>query len=171
MTVIWYAISFYVVGIAIVLYIRPEFMFQPGGMWKEFGLERSDHTVFPFWMFAILWAIFSYALATLLSLFFSSIVLNATGAPSTQTPSANANNAANFIQPISTAYETSFPATNFAASNATTATATMPPPQPPKVPGYYMLNTSVPEPRYVYYGPEPPTMSGGGMNRMWMPLA
>jgi hypothetical protein len=163
MTVIWYAIAFYVIGIATVLYIRPEFMFQTNGMWKEFGLaKRETNTVFPFWMFAIVWSIFSYALATILGLFFSSITLQAMNNNSATNTMSNVPN----IQPISTAPNM----------------VSMPPPPPipapdmaaattPKVPGYYMLNTSIPaEPRYVYYGPEPP-MAGGGMpNRIWMPM-
>jgi len=41
-------------------------MFRPGGVWREFGLSNSEHhTLFPFWMFAIVWAFFSYALATI----------------------------------------------------------------------------------------------------------
>ena len=188
MSVIWYAITIYVVGIAAVLYTRPESMFQPGGMWKEFGLETNGrNTVFPFWMFAIVWSIFSYALATVISLFFSSLVLSATpqtlsSAPSTPLPpSASSASSASFsppflapnnIQPISQApQEMSFPATNWAAAATATAASMMS--AAPKVPGYYVLNTATPtsatEPCYVYYGPEPPSASGGG-GRFWMPM-
>jgi hypothetical protein len=166
MTIIWYAIAFYVIGIATVLYIRPEFMFQTNGMWKEFGLaKQSTNTVFPFWMFAIVWAIFSYALATLLGLFFSSITLQAMN--SNVTANAATTPTMPNIQPISTAPNMiPMPPPPPPISAADMAAATI-----PKVPGYYMLNTSIPaEPRYVYYGPEPPMMGGGMPNRIWMPM-
>jgi hypothetical protein len=152
MTSIWYAVGLYMVGIATVLYVRPTAMFRENGMWKEFGLgaKNDKQTVFPFWMFAIVWAILSYALANLISLFLASIVLNsATGAPSDAT--AAAANITPLIQPISTA-----PAINI-----------QPPPSanmaPPKAPGYYILDpyNLGPQPKYIYYGPEPPGYSGG----------
>jgi hypothetical protein len=60
------ACLFYFIGIGIVLYIRPTSMFRPGGVWREFGLSNSEHhTLFPFWMFALVWSLFSYAFATL----------------------------------------------------------------------------------------------------------
>ena len=55
----------YLVGVGVVLYSRPTIMFRPGGAWREFGLSDSEHsTLFPFWMFALVWALFSYAIAT-----------------------------------------------------------------------------------------------------------
>ena len=40
-------------------------MFHPGGAWKEFSLNPDDnHTYMPFWLFSILWALFSYLVAT-----------------------------------------------------------------------------------------------------------
>lgn len=52
----------YLAGVAVVLYIRPAFMFTPEGAWKEFGIgQREDrYTQFPFWMFCLVWAIVSY---------------------------------------------------------------------------------------------------------------
>lgn len=37
-------------------------MFTSDGAWKEFGVGRNPetHTVFPFWMFTIAWAIVSF---------------------------------------------------------------------------------------------------------------
>jgi len=37
-------------------------MFHEDGRWREFGFGAKDKTVFPFWLFCILWAIFSYLL-------------------------------------------------------------------------------------------------------------
>jgi hypothetical protein len=52
----------YLIVIAIVLIIKPKFMFTEDGVWKEFGIGRNPatHTWLPFWLFAILWALISY---------------------------------------------------------------------------------------------------------------
>jgi hypothetical protein len=41
-------------------------MFNEKGEWKEFGLLSAEHTIFPFWMFCIVWAIFSYMISLLI---------------------------------------------------------------------------------------------------------
>ncbi len=67
MEVLWLAILLYSVGLAIVLHLRPTLMFHPNGTWKEFGYQRSAesrHTIFPFWLFAVVWAFVSYAVAS-----------------------------------------------------------------------------------------------------------
>jgi lysylphosphatidylglycerol synthetase-like protein (DUF2156 family) len=57
----------YLFGIAIVLLIRPSYMFTPDGVWKEFGIEKGDeYTLCPFWLFCIVWAILAYTLVALL---------------------------------------------------------------------------------------------------------
>ena len=60
--------SFYLIVIAIILTIKPSFMFTEDGYWKEFGIGRNPktHTWMPFWFFAILTALVSYILAILL---------------------------------------------------------------------------------------------------------
>lgn len=64
MEILWLAIVFYSIGLGLVLHIRPALMFNENGTWKEFGYQRdSRYTIFPFWLFAIAWAIVSYALA------------------------------------------------------------------------------------------------------------
>ena len=62
MSLLVYSGLLYLVGISVVLFIKPELMFHPEGNWKEFGLGRSKerHTWLPFWLFAIMWAILSY---------------------------------------------------------------------------------------------------------------
>jgi hypothetical protein len=52
----------YLVGIAIVLLIKPTIMFQEDGRWKEFGIGRDTayFTYIPFWLFTILWSVLSY---------------------------------------------------------------------------------------------------------------
>jgi hypothetical protein len=58
----------YLLGVAAVLYIKPEFMFTPDGQWKEFGIgQREDrYSPFPFWLFCLVWAILSYIITMLL---------------------------------------------------------------------------------------------------------
>jgi hypothetical protein len=56
----------YLAGITITLYFRPALMFHPDGRWKEFGTISNEHTLFPFWLFCILWAILSYVCVAIL---------------------------------------------------------------------------------------------------------
>ena len=66
MEILWLAILFYSVGLATVLHFRPALMFNANGTWKEFGYHRAAsarYTLFPVWLFAIVWAIVSYTLA------------------------------------------------------------------------------------------------------------
>jgi hypothetical protein len=59
--------SIYLVGVGIVLWIKPSLMFTPDGDWKEFGIgQREDrYTPFPFWLFCLSWAIVAYFLVLL----------------------------------------------------------------------------------------------------------
>ena len=130
----------YLIGISILLIIRPELMFDEEGVWKEFriGGDRRRYTWMPFWLFAILWAIISFVLVHLLSR-----VGESAQQPSMQMPSF---------------------------SNTATSTAPPPPPETVKVPkrrgtsaplppGYYMLDkeafNGTGTPHYVYIGPTP----------------
>jgi hypothetical protein len=63
-----YAGALYLVGVAIILVVKPKFMFTPDGNWKEFGIGQNDarYTVFPFWLFCIVWALVSYAIITMI---------------------------------------------------------------------------------------------------------
>jgi hypothetical protein len=56
----------YLIGVAIVLTIKPDSMFAEDGSWKEFGIGRNPktHSWIPFWLFAVLWALVSYILVT-----------------------------------------------------------------------------------------------------------
>ena len=80
MTVLWISFAIYIFGIATILVLRPAFMFHSdGSAWKEFGLSSNGtYTVFPFWMFAIVWALASYAIATVVMLFLATISLRST---------------------------------------------------------------------------------------------
>ena len=144
------------IGIATVLYFRPKVMFRENGMWKEFGLNpRGDRqTVFPFWMFAIVWAIMSYALGNIISLFFASVVLSSSS-NEPQFPTSES-----LIQPISSAPAMNMPHMAIPAPAVATAPAAT---AVPRAPGYYILDPSNlgPSPKYIYYGIEPPGYSSG----------
>jgi hypothetical protein len=57
----------YLLGVGVVLYIKPNLMFTPDGQWKEFGIGQRDdrYSPFPFWLFCLVWAIVSYILVSL----------------------------------------------------------------------------------------------------------
>jgi hypothetical protein len=52
----------YLMGVMVILGLRPEAMFRADGTWKEFGVGGRDKTLVPFWLFAILWAFVSFAI-------------------------------------------------------------------------------------------------------------
>lgn len=123
----------YLAGVAGVLMLRPSLMFTDEGVWKEFGLGKSPdtHTWMPFWLFCILWSVFSYILCVILAdagilpgLWVSHVEVEA---PS-QVPAPTASKA---------------------VKGPKTAT-----------PGYYMLNTEGSGiegvPKYIYIGPAAP---------------
>jgi hypothetical protein len=154
MSALWYAVAIYMIGIAIVLYVRPKAMFRENGMWKEFGLATdADQTIFPFWMFAIIWAILSYALATLALLFFASVTMNSSDASVSNTPNMHPN--ASFMQPIST--HPNVPQMSQAMPQMSQAMPHM----SSRTPGYYILDpyANPAQPRYIYYGMDPPGFS------------
>jgi hypothetical protein len=60
----------YLVGMATVLVLKPSFMFNSNGDWKEFGIGRNPatHTMLPVWLFAVIWALLSYLIVSLVFL-------------------------------------------------------------------------------------------------------
>ena len=129
----------YLVGISIILVLRPELMFDEEGVWKEFriGGDSRRHTWMPFWLFAVLWAIVSFVLVHLISRSMAapSVKLN------TLQPSFSENLATNVAPPESVRV-------------AKRRGASVPLP-----PGYYMLDkeafNGTGTPHYVYIGPTP----------------
>jgi hypothetical protein len=78
MHVLFLALTIYLLGVTIVLYLRPALMFHPGGTWKEFSLNPDpNHTWMPFWLFSVLWAFASYLVATGIQRFLLSAGSNA----------------------------------------------------------------------------------------------
>ena len=115
-------------------------MFNENGTWKEFGYNRdSRHTMFPFWLFAIVWALVAYAMAAALTLTVFTGASAAAMMPQYESPS-----------PSESDFETE-----------TDVEVLEPPPQKTKKPraGYYVLNAETRKNgirKYVYYGPEAP---------------
>lgn len=67
MEILWLAIVIYSIGLGLVLHFKPRLMFNENGTWKEFGYQAGPrHTLFPVWLFAISWAVVSYALASVI---------------------------------------------------------------------------------------------------------
>ena len=67
MGVLLFSMLLYLLGVAVLLFLRPQLMFRKDGSWKEFGMGGDELTVFPFWMFCIVWAIISYGIARMSS--------------------------------------------------------------------------------------------------------
>jgi len=135
----------YLVGIAIILIIRPLFMFTPDGDWKEFGIGQRDdrYTPFPFWLFCIVWAIVSYiTMLVLIPMVVPRSVLE--GSVETDEvvmPLRNRRNRNRIQTPLEDYVEA---------------------PEPVELPkGYYVLNKKATKlsgvPKYVYLGPEEPS--------------
>ncbi len=139
------ALALYVVGIAVVLYFRPTLMFHAEtGAWKEFGLG-AGYTTFPFWMFALLWALLSYVGANFFTVFLTGLALQSLPADVVEA------NISNVLKPVSKSPPPSLP--------VATATAPTVPVNSGAQPGYYVLETpKAGPPKYVYFGTAPPTV-------------
>jgi hypothetical protein len=88
----------YLTGIAVVLVLKPQYMFREDGRWKEFGIGRDpkNFTYIPFWLFAIIWAIVSYVLMALLEeSLFGETTYEETPRPRTNHSNVKRNNSAN----------------------------------------------------------------------------
>ena len=135
----------YLIGVIIVLLIRPSLMFDEYGEWKEFGMISLNHTIFPFWMFCIVWAILSYMISLLLVGEFSGKVAVVAGLGAT-TPSLYESEPPEDLVPV-------LPSKTKSKKNniKTTAAGNM-------KPGYYMLDTKELDrtgvPKYLYVGEE-----------------
>ena len=144
MHVLFLALTIYLVGTTIILYLRPSIMFHPGGTWKEFSLNPDpNHTNMPFWLFSILWAFLSYLIASFIQRMMVTV-------PETE--------AADF-EPIDLPEPVELPETDI--PNLTEAEPVSKNMGLNKTRnGYYVLNTQKYSrnqvPMYVYYGDSPP---------------
>ncbi len=150
----------YLIGISIVLILRPALMFDDEGVWKEFriGGDRKRYTWMPFWLFAIIWAVTSFVIVTVISRLMRGPVTGPNFTP------VNANTNANTGMNIQ--------APNMAYTNVPQAPSSQPPEtvkvpkrrgaSMPLPPGYYMLDkeafNGTGTPHYVYIGEAPTTV-------------
>jgi hypothetical protein len=149
MHVLFLALTIYLVGTTIVLYLRPSIMFHPGGTWKEFSLNPDpNHTNMPFWLFSILWAFLSYLIASFIQRMMVTV-------PTPEGESAD-------FEPIELPEPVELPETDI--PNLTEAEPVSKNMGLNKTRnGYYVLNTQKYSrnqvPMYVYYGDSPPSVS------------
>jgi hypothetical protein len=140
MSLLIYAGLLYLLGISIVLMIKPELMFSEKGIWKEFGIGRpsATYTWLPFWLFSMIWAILSYLIVLLIA--------SHTGLAGVHTPTD-----------VSITTETLDPeyVSRKSSSKKKMAPSDM-------KDGYYMLDMNETSkrgvPKYIYVGPEAPHM-------------
>jgi hypothetical protein len=149
MSLLIYAGLLYLLGISIVLVLKPELMFAKDGTWKEFGLGRNKHkyTWMPFWLFAIMWAIVSYIIIL--------VIASSTGlggvSNNIDVPIQN-----EIIEPENVSMKSMTPVLPpNAPRKRPTSTDEM-------KPGYYILDTNETMkrgmPKYIYLGPEAPNL-------------
>jgi hypothetical protein len=149
MEILWLAIILYSLGLGLVLHFRPTLMFNENGTWKEFGYQRSQsrHTLFPFWLFALVWAFASYVIAT-------ALVWTMTTSSSVAVPVAAAA-AASYWSEQEDEMEPEDEETIEVPVKRSRGR-----PRKTVKPGYYVIDPSSEKSglhRYVYYGQEPPT--------------
>jgi len=138
----------YLIGISIVLMLKPKLMFSADGKWKEFGIGRSKdkYTWLPFWLFAVMWAIISYMIVLVI-------------ASHTQLGSDIVENQSSIISNEVIAPENvttkSLTPTPIVTSNKKITSQNM-------KNGYYILNEAETMkkgvPKYIYLGPEAPNV-------------
>jgi hypothetical protein len=148
MHVLFLALTIYLIGTTIILYLRPSVMFHPGGTWKEFSLNPDpNHTYMPFWLFSILWALLSYLIATF---------LQRRGVGSEEVTDFEAIEVDETPAPVPVSSEPEFADQDFAEAEPISKNMGLNKTRN----GYYVLNTQKYSrnqvPMYVYYGDSPP---------------
>ena len=145
MSLLIYAGLLYLLGISIVLMIKPTLMFSEKGIWKEFGIGRpsATYTWLPFWLFSMIWAILSYLLVLLIA--------SHTGLAGVHTPT-DVSVTTETLDPEYVSQKTS--------SSSSSSRKKMAPSDMKN--GYYMLDMNETAkrgvPKYIYVGPEAPHM-------------
>jgi hypothetical protein len=178
MQVLWFAIILYSVGMAVVLHFRPALMFHENGTWKEFGYQRdSRHTIFPFWLFSVVWAFFSYVIATTVSwTFFGTTVATVATAANYESDYTNMIPVSQeedlyeeeedeevYMPPPPPRRPRGRPRKDrtFTIPVSTELPAQVTAPAQPRA-GYYIVDPATEGSglhRYIYYGPNPPTQA------------
>jgi hypothetical protein len=148
MHVLFLALTIYLIGTTVILYLRPSVMFHPGGTWKEFSLNPDpNHTYMPFWLFSILWALLSYLIATF---------LQRRGVGSEEVTDFESIEVDETPAPVPVSSEPEFADQDFAEAEPISKNMGLNKTRN----GYYVLNTQKYSrnqvPMYVYYGDSPP---------------
>jgi hypothetical protein len=149
MSLLIYSGLLYLLGISIILIMKPDLMFTKDGSWKEFGLGRNKHkyTWMPFWLFTISWAIISYVIVL--------IIASSTGL------GGISNNIdipvqTNLIEPENVSMKAMTPVLLDNTSKGKSVSSN------DMKPGYYILDTNETMkrgiPKYIYLGPEAPNL-------------
>ena len=146
----------YLIGVIVILLLRPSLMFDEDSRWKEFGTLSRDHTIFPLWLFCITWAVVSYCIV----LFFTGGSSSGSSSNSEETISNSSNSRSG--KRSKSGKKAQVPL------NATPEDLVEPLPPivakkntKPMKSGYYVLdNTAKNQPKYVYYGENPPEFMG-----------
>jgi hypothetical protein len=144
MTLLIFSGLLYLVGISVVLALKPQLMFAKDGSWKEFGLGRNKHkhTWMPFWLFSIMWAIISYIIVLVIASTFG-------------------------IAGVNNKTEISISTENIEPENVSVKSLPTPIRKKPTSiddmkPGYYILDANETMkkgvPKYIYLGPEAPNL-------------
>jgi hypothetical protein len=134
--------SLYLIGVAVVLVLKPRWMFTPEGAWKEFGIgQREDrYTPFPFWMFCLVWALVAYGLTLAVDSWMGS-----------------RNSTIDVQEEVETSFELPVKNTIRRNNNGRRSNANKPVELPK---GYYVLDRKATSlsgvPKYVYLGAEEP---------------
>jgi hypothetical protein len=134
----------YLTGVAVVLVLKPSFMFTPDGVWKEFGIGKNEsrYTPFTFWLFCLVWALVSYIIVILIEPLFKK---SESEFPTVVNSRRNKRNV-RFDDDSDLVFEDEL-------QNNGTEAQTLPK-------GYYVLNRKASKlagvPKYVYLGQEEP---------------
>jgi len=155
MSLLIYAGLLYLLGISIVLMIKPALMFSEKGIWKEFGMGRpsSTYTWLPFWLFSMIWAILSYLIVLLIA--------SHTGLAGVHTPT-DLPVTTETLDPeyVSRTSRSSHSVSGHSVSGHSASKKKMAPSDMKE--GYYMLDMNETGkrgvPKYIYVGPEAPHM-------------
>lgn len=144
MSLLIYSGLLYLIGVSVVLAIKPALMFSADGNWKEFGIGRARerYTWMPFWLFAIIWAIISYT-----------IVLVIVGNHQENTPNTNLFNRHSTLLKEGVNYEV--------MDGEDMEPTTKGPDTKPFRKGYYIMNVNTKNggtPQYIYLGPRAPNL-------------
>jgi hypothetical protein len=143
----------YLLGVAVVLYVKPAMMFTPDGQWKEFGIGQDEarYSPFPFWLFCLAWGIVSYTLIVILTTIVGES--NSVNVRNSRSVSAEQNVSNAFQSNVTKMFTKSNAPQELNSVDFSEGTEGLPN-------GYYVLNKKATRlsgmPKYVFVGNSPP---------------